>query len=305
MSRLLHPASFVVLVDESLTKAAGPFIGPKGGKWADPAHTIAWKPRHEGDEPKVHRKQLLRGNLGIPRIDMPQIPSKALPAFITALQTKGIGVHGEVVPVTSLRATQSELHKDKIKAEIKRGDLAHTNKPVIVSSDGYLLDGHHRWAALHTMSPGNKINVIRIGLPIRDLLREAATFDGVEHKKSATEEAIDLLKSNPFGIVFPNPQASGSGYADEMKRARKKKDKKKGLATHRASAQFLEVLTSLPPTTSTEPQPIDVTHAGDSRKSAAEAREHSLFLLHTVQERRRENPPPVDHMRAMRQKVGS
>ena len=30
------------LIFKALCKAGGPFIGPKGGKWADPAHTIPW-----------------------------------------------------------------------------------------------------------------------------------------------------------------------------------------------------------------------------------------------------------------------
>ena len=47
---------------------AGPFIGPRGGKWADPQHTIPWTEDHghaekqltpEEEKAKAHRKQLL------------------------------------------------------------------------------------------------------------------------------------------------------------------------------------------------------------------------------------------------------
>lgn len=37
-----------------MEKAGGPFIGPRGGKWADAKHTIPWK---EGEKPGVSRKK--------------------------------------------------------------------------------------------------------------------------------------------------------------------------------------------------------------------------------------------------------
>ncbi len=41
-----------------LMKSGGPFIGPKGGKWADAKHTIAWK---EGKPPSKQRKHAHAG----------------------------------------------------------------------------------------------------------------------------------------------------------------------------------------------------------------------------------------------------
>lgn len=41
-----------------LVKSGGPFIGPKGGKWADAKHTIAWK---EGKPPSKQRKHAHAG----------------------------------------------------------------------------------------------------------------------------------------------------------------------------------------------------------------------------------------------------
>lgn len=41
-----------------LVKGGGPFIGPKGGKWADAKHTIAWK---EGKPPSKQRKHAHAG----------------------------------------------------------------------------------------------------------------------------------------------------------------------------------------------------------------------------------------------------
>ena len=53
---------FVIPVEVEFQKAAGPFIGPRGGKWADAEHTISWKDaediggtvhQHTGDPDKV------------------------------------------------------------------------------------------------------------------------------------------------------------------------------------------------------------------------------------------------------------
>lgn len=46
---LLRSMTFVI--PAGMLKSSGPFIGPKGGKWADARHTIAWTEHHE----RVHR----------------------------------------------------------------------------------------------------------------------------------------------------------------------------------------------------------------------------------------------------------
>lgn len=165
-----------------LTKAL--FIGPRGGKWADAAHTVSWREPAPKTKPRVDVERLLRGNLGIPRIEMPQIRSALVPEFLDGLAQKGVHVTNESVPAHSLRATQSELHADKIQGEVERGDLDHLRKPVIVSQDDFLLDGHHRWAALVTLDPGAQAKIIRVHLPIRQLLGEARGFGKVDFKKA-------------------------------------------------------------------------------------------------------------------------
>jgi predicted ABC-type ATPase len=45
-------AMHLVIPTERLQKAAGPFVGPRGGKWADPQHKVPWKER----KPRAHGK---------------------------------------------------------------------------------------------------------------------------------------------------------------------------------------------------------------------------------------------------------
>jgi hypothetical protein len=52
-------------------------------------------------------------------------------------------------------------------------------EPIFVSTDGYILDGHHRWAALDTL--GIDVKVVMIDLPISNLLKLAHLFSIGSH----------------------------------------------------------------------------------------------------------------------------
>jgi len=193
------------------------FVGPKGGKYSDAAHKHAWtdpwkdawhegqaKPRPvkalgEGDpSPKLKRSEALAGNLGIDRLEMPQIPSKALPAFLDETRASGIRVTGRTVPASALRATQSELHRADVEKNFRR--QTQLEKPLVVSGDGFILDGHHRWAAIRALDPHGAVNVVEVGLPIRALLKHAHAFSGVAYKKALKEAYMQyMIKSGGEG----------------------------------------------------------------------------------------------------------
>src|SRR5262249_18719901 len=110
------------------------------------------------------------GNLGVPRVQMPQlsakvadIPDKAaahdLPQnargevelihpFADYLRNQGVKITETSRPAGELRATQSELQAskiDKLREPVAEGKIPGA---IFTSSDGYVLDGHHRWAAM-------------------------------------------------------------------------------------------------------------------------------------------------------------
>jgi hypothetical protein len=149
----------------------------------------------EANRDRVTQGWLLQGNAGIPRIDMPQIPSKVLPDFLKGLDDDRIGVHRGVRKVREIKATQSELHMDKVR-EMQTQERANLLKPVIISKDGFLLDGHHRWAALVLENPDNEIPVVQVDLPIKSLLARAKKFSGAEFRKSGLDDyEEELLKA--------------------------------------------------------------------------------------------------------------
>lgn len=145
------------------------------------------------------------GNKGIPREDMPQFkgtpepgsPADKLPKdkngeadteefFKQMLEKEGIKVSNPAaVPPDRLKATQSELVGVKVagmsKALEENPQHPAITAPIYVSNDGYVLDGHHRWAAVvayNASHPNQQIpmNVRVIDEPIVPLVQRSNKF---------------------------------------------------------------------------------------------------------------------------------
>jgi hypothetical protein len=110
-------------------------------------------------------------NLGIPRDEMPQFKGKAIPGSKAANIDADAGGEVDTEPVfremlkqKGIKTLQTEVSADKLKATQKdlvgakvigmMGALEKDPKhpkitaPIYVSRDGYVIDGHHRWAAI-------------------------------------------------------------------------------------------------------------------------------------------------------------
>lgn len=163
------------------------------------------------------------GNKGIPREDMPQFkgtpepgsPADKLPKdengeadteefFKQMLNKQGIKVsEPAAVPPDRLKATQSELvgvkvaGMSKVLEDPNHPAYGKITAPIYVSNDGYVLDGHHRWAAVvahNASNPDNQIpmNVRVIDEPIEPLVKRSNKFAeeiGIRAKKADTGAA--------------------------------------------------------------------------------------------------------------------
>lgn len=141
-------------------------------------------------------------NIGLTRDQMPQLSGKPkagskadkMPkdakgrvdlaqAFMKDLESKGVKtVEGEV-PASSLRASQNQLigaDVAGIMGAIEGGKMGEST--LFVSKDGYVIDGHHRWAATvgldYKDGDGDdlKMKVRVIDMPIMDVLAAAVRF---------------------------------------------------------------------------------------------------------------------------------
>lgn len=88
------------------------------------------------------------------RDEMPQIPEDLIDEFRSFLEADGVTVELRDVDPVDVFATQNQLDGRKVGKMITaiRNDQFTPEHPAFVSSDGYILDGHHRWAALAALS---------------------------------------------------------------------------------------------------------------------------------------------------------
>lgn len=138
-------------------------------------------------------------NAGIPRKQMPQLSgmpeegstASSLPRsktgevsiekqFKEQLTKDGIKTTPKKVDVATLKATQTQLDGGKVSAMLETLKVDPTNEalnsPIYVSKDGYILDGHHRWAALLALGIADGLdepvamNVVQVEMGIEDLV---------------------------------------------------------------------------------------------------------------------------------------
>lgn len=146
---------------------------------AAPATPAKAAPKETGESGKIIRP---KNSLGITRSEMPQIPSAALPEFLSQLKSKGVSVKPGERKVGELKPTQAELNTEQMETLGKKLPPEKLRSAVMISSDDYILDGHHRWGELLRQDPNNTIKVNQVNLPIRELLKEANNFEGVTYK---------------------------------------------------------------------------------------------------------------------------
>jgi hypothetical protein len=130
-------------------------------------------------------------NLGIPREEMPQFKGKPQPGtpaaemavdengevdteplFKKMLEEKGIKVVQTEVPSDKLKATQSELVGAKVVGMMgaleENPEHPSITAPIYVSRDGFVIDGHHRWAAIAAYNAKNPDKQIPMKVQVID-----------------------------------------------------------------------------------------------------------------------------------------
>lgn len=130
--------------------------------------------------------------LSISRAHMPQIAPDKRDDFLKSLEAEGVSHQYVRMAPIHLKATQGEFNLGKVRSIIEKNPSV---PPVIVSSDHFILDGHHRWLADYNKDKMEPTPILKINLPILDLLSQARRFDGVQFK-SVTENTKYRLRNN-------------------------------------------------------------------------------------------------------------
>ena len=80
------------------------------------------------------------------RKDMPQVNTQNLGKALGMTKRKAKVTKGMSLAI-KLKQSQKELIKSKVKGVAAKYSKPTDMKPLIISKDGYIIDGHHRWAA--------------------------------------------------------------------------------------------------------------------------------------------------------------
>tara|TARA_R110000822_G_scaffold18590_1_gene61297 strand:+ start:4699 stop:8583 length:3885 start_codon:yes stop_codon:yes gene_type:complete len=158
----------------SLTGAAATFVEertgiPAKGKGLD---SDSGRELEKGGNLEYHKD-----SLGIARKDMPQIRKDNYPDFFNELKEDNVLYYNMYINPNDYKPTQSYIDLERIK-EIEASPAYNNNKPILVSNDYYVLDGHHRWYYKRKIK--EDIPAVIIDLPIRELIERARNFSAVE-----------------------------------------------------------------------------------------------------------------------------
>jgi len=132
--------------------------------------------------------------LGIKRKDMPQVHKDHYPELIKYLEGHGGKFRHYRVPATSLRPVQSEFSDEGVEKMIKKksGDSGTTrDKPLIVSKDNYIIDGHHRWLAAYNLD--ETIPIMQISIPVKKLFKLVKDFKHTTYKDIYESQLNELF----------------------------------------------------------------------------------------------------------------
>ena len=134
--------------------------------------------------------KLCKGDVGIPRKYMPQFTVRNKPFsqkyindFRRYLKTKyGIKSRKTTRTAKELNPSQNEISRARVEGLLEDNLIEKQELPMVVSKNGYIVDGHHRWAAFRLKAPKKDMDVVEIDAPIRDILGISIEW-GAEHSK--------------------------------------------------------------------------------------------------------------------------
>jgi predicted ABC-type ATPase len=151
--------------------------------WTDEAREKSLETRRaraklKVDETKGRQQKKADEPYMLSRHELPQIAGKDKPEFVEWLKAEGVEAERKDIPVAGLRGVQRDHNSDKVKemlSKLKSGQPLGVS-PVLVSNDGYVVDGHHRLLAQSEYDPESTIDALKVDLPVRDLLDRMSEF---------------------------------------------------------------------------------------------------------------------------------
>lgn len=133
------------------------------------------------------------GTLGIPRADMPQVPTQSHGGLVKHLNAQGIAHETTTVDAATLKPTQAEYSPSKV-AQAKQ---ATGGRAVIVSNDGHIIDGHHQ--AMAAAEDGKPVKAIVLDAPVEQALEAVKASPSVQKQDAPPARESNQAQSAPAG----------------------------------------------------------------------------------------------------------
>lgn len=115
--------------------------------------------------------------MGIARKDMPQIPGKERARFLAEIEKgQGVSSTAEEIDPTTLKPVQKEISAARSGAiynKFREDGEIPKNERILISKDGYVVDGHHTWGAAVAFAfdnPGTELPVYRLSVTAKEAL---------------------------------------------------------------------------------------------------------------------------------------
>jgi hypothetical protein len=108
--------------------------------------------------------------------------------MLDLFRKQGVKVQEKEMKAGKLKATQAEIQAKKtieFADSYLSGTFQSIGQQIVISKDGHILDGHHRWAALLTADPDAYMDVLEVDLTMKDMLDQADAFPGVYRENLA------------------------------------------------------------------------------------------------------------------------
>ncbi|HCU64535.1 MAG TPA: hypothetical protein DF774_02115 [Rheinheimera sp.] len=151
------------------------------------------------------------GTLKIPRAEMPQIKAEHRGAMTQFLKARGVNHEQDSVPATELKPTQAEFSPSKV---TKAMGFDGGDRSILVSADGYVLDGHHQWLAKR--EKGDDVDIIRFAAPISELISLANEFPSSTNESGSTEQPPASVGISVSGASQPETIDTRLGTSDSV-----------------------------------------------------------------------------------------
>jgi len=162
------------------------------------------------DIKKPHPKD----TLGIKRADMPQVHKDHYPELIKYLESHGGKLRLKTVHAHSLKPVQSEFSDEGVEKMMSKAGNANgttRKKPLIVSADNYIVDGHHRWLASYNLD--EDVPIMQFNIPIKKLMQLIHDFEHTTYRDIYNEGKIAEINT----VTLDKDMGNLDAFANQVK----------------------------------------------------------------------------------------